>query len=94
MVYVIQVMLTILYPATYYADSLLASSQHNLYDIHVYLLLCVRCWTPDDGQRDCPKHVEFHSKSTFENLVHLIGFVIGNIRMNVCHVLCAIYMVR
>jgi hypothetical protein len=38
----------------------LASSQHNLYDI--YLLLCVQCWTPDDGQRNCPKHVEFCSK--------------------------------
>ena len=25
-------------------------------------LLCVRWKTPDDGQRNCPKHVEFHSK--------------------------------
>ena len=25
-------------------------------------LLCVRWETPDDGQRNCPKHVEFHSK--------------------------------
>ena len=30
----------------------LASSQHNLYDI--YILLCVQCLTPDDGQRNCP----------------------------------------
>ena len=52
----------------------LASSQHNRYDI--YLLLCVQCGTPDDGQRDCPKHVEFHSKNKFEKLVHLVGFVI------------------
>ena len=51
----------------------LASNQHNLYDI--YLLLCVQCWTPDDGQRCCPKHVEFHSKNKFEKLVHLFGFV-------------------
>jgi hypothetical protein len=32
----------------------------NLYDIHhcsVYSEL-----TPDDGQRNCPKHVEFHDK--------------------------------
>ena len=38
------------------ADCLLASSQLNLYDI--YLLLCVQCYTPDDGQRNCPKYVE------------------------------------
>jgi len=27
-------------------------------------------------ERDCPKHVEFHSKNKFENSVHLVGFVI------------------
>ena len=72
---------------TGYADSLragsgrsssilipLASSQHNLYDI--YLLLCVQCWTPDDGQRNCLKHVELYSKNKFEKLVHLVGFII------------------
>ena len=32
--------------------------------------------TPGDGQRNCPKHVEFHSKIKFEKLVHLVGFVI------------------
>jgi len=32
--------------------------------------------TPDDGQRNCPKHVEFYSKNKFEKLVHLFGFVI------------------
>ena len=52
----------------------LASSQQNLYDI--YLLLCVQCYTPDDGQRNCPKHVEFYSKNKFEKLVHLVGFII------------------
>ena len=46
----------------------------NLYDI--YLLLCVQCQTPDDGQRNCPKHVEFYSKNKFEKLVHLVGFII------------------
>jgi len=25
--------------------------------------------TPDDGQRNCPKHVEFYSKNKFEKLV-------------------------
>jgi len=33
--------------------------------------------TPDDGQRNCPKHVEFYSKNKFEKLVHLVGFITG-----------------
>jgi len=32
--------------------------------------------TPDDGQRNCPKHVEFYSKYKFEKLVNLVGFII------------------
>jgi len=48
-------------------------TQQNLYDI--YLLQYVQCWTPDDGQRDCPKHVAYYSKNKFEKLVHLVGFV-------------------
>jgi hypothetical protein len=39
-------------------------------------LLCVQWRTPDNGQRDCPKQVEFHSKNKFEKLVHLVGFII------------------
>ena len=39
-------------------------------------LLCVQWKTPDDGQRNCPKHVEFYSKNEFEKLVHLVGFII------------------
>ena len=39
-------------------------------------LLCVQWRTPDDGQRNCPKHVEFYSKNKFEKLVHLVGFII------------------
>ena len=35
-------------------------------------LLCVQWKTPDDGQRNCPKH----SKNKFEKLVHLVGFII------------------
>jgi len=34
-------------------------------------LPCVRWKTHDDGQRNCPKHVEFYSKNKFEELVHL-----------------------
>jgi len=39
-------------------------------------LLCVQWKTPDDEQRNCPKHVEFYSKNKFEKLVHLVGFII------------------
>jgi len=38
------------------------------------LLLCVQWKTPDDGQGNCPKHVEFHSRNKFVKLVHLVGF--------------------
>jgi len=48
----------------------------NLYDIYC---CCVYSENPpDDGQRNCPKHVEFHSKNKFEKLVHLVGFIIRN----------------
>jgi hypothetical protein len=30
----------------------------------------------DDGQRNCPKHVEFYCKNKLEKLVHLVGFII------------------
>jgi len=39
-------------------------------------LLCVQWKTPDDGQGNCPKHIEFYSKNKFEKLVHLVGFII------------------
>ena len=32
--------------------------------------------TPDDGQRNCPKHVESYSKNIFEKLVCLVDFII------------------
>ena len=35
---------------------------------------------PEDGQRYCPKHVEFYSKNKFEKLVHVVGCVI-----RICH---------
>jgi len=41
------------------------------------LLLYVQSWTPDDGRKDRPKHVECDSKiNKFETLVHLVGFTI------------------
>jgi len=45
-----------------------------LYDI--YLLLCIQYQTPDNGQKTCPKYVEFYSKNKFEKFVHLVGFII------------------
>jgi len=42
-------------------------------------LPCVQWKTPDDGQRNCSKHVEFHSKDKCEKLVHLVGFIIRNV---------------
>ena len=32
--------------------------------------------TPDDGQWNCPKHVEIYSKNKFEKLVHLVCFIV------------------
>ena len=40
-------------------------------------LLCVQWKTPDDGQRNCSKHVEFYYKNTFEKLVHLTYLLHG-----------------
>ena len=39
-------------------------------------LLYIQWKTPDDGQKNCPKHVEFHSKNKFEKLVDLGGCII------------------
>ena len=41
--------------------------------------LCLQWKTPDDGQRNCPKHVEFHSNNKFEKILHLVGFIIRNL---------------
>ena len=39
-------------------------------------LLRVLWKTPDDGQRNCPKHVELYSKNKIEKLVHVVRFII------------------
>ena len=56
-------------------------------------LLCVQWKTPDDGQRNCPKHVEFHSKNKFEKWLHIVGFIIRNwvvyCLLNMCDRFCA-----
>jgi hypothetical protein len=54
----------------------LASRLPYLFDI--YLLLYVQSWTPDDGRKDRPKHVQCYAKiNKFEKLVHLVGFTVG-----------------
>ena len=54
-----------------FVDNLFANCQQNL-----YVLLCVKRKTSDDGQRNCSKHVEFIPKINFEKLVHLVSFII------------------
>jgi len=66
-----------------------SSSVHHqeFFTVHTVMVYVIQvCWQllavctvkkiPDDGQRNCPKHVEFHSKNKFEKLVHLVGFII------------------
>ena len=67
----------------------------NLYDIYHCCVYSKK--TPDNGQRNCPKHVEFHSKNKFEKLVHIVGIIIRQFimmhgHMNIkfiCAELCA-----
>jgi len=56
-------------------------------------LLCVQWKTPGDGQRNCPKHVEFYSKNKFEKLVHLVGFTIRTTHL-VQFVLISVHVLR
>jgi len=45
--------------------------------VYVIQVCCVYSGnTPDDGHRNCPKHVKFYSKYKFEKLVHLVGSII------------------
>jgi len=46
----------------------------NLYDIH--LMLYVQSWTPDDGRKDRPKHVEWYSINSKQKIVNLICFTV------------------
>ena len=58
-------------------------------------LLCVQWKTPDDGQRNSPKQVEFYSKNKFEKLVHLVGFIIrikGKTNLRFFYVLLTVHL--
>jgi len=72
-----------------FADSLRAGSERNLfrpdparklYDIYHCCVYSEK--TPYDGQRNCPKRVEFYYKNKFEKLLHLVGFIIRIITMH------------
>ena len=65
-----------LYIQQWYMSHRFADSSQAVYQpVWRTPLLCAQWKTPDGGQRNCPKHVEFHSKNKFEKLVHLVGFI-------------------
>ena len=72
-----------------FADSLLLSQAISKPVWHMPVL-CVQWITPDDGQRNCPKHVEFYSKNKFQKLVHLVGFI-TSLRAASCQQTCMTY---
>jgi hypothetical protein len=49
-----------------------------------YSIVVCTVKTSDDGQRNCPKHVEFHSKNKIEKLVHLVDFIVRNLSWWTC----------
>jgi hypothetical protein len=50
-------------------------TQHQVYVLYdIYLKLYVHFWSPDDGQKDRPKHVEWYSINS--KIVHLVDFTI------------------
>jgi len=57
-----------------FADSLLLASCQQTCMTYTIAVCTVK--TPDDGQRNCSKLVEFYSKNKFKSLVHLLGFII------------------
>jgi hypothetical protein len=48
----------------------------KLYDINHCCVYSEK--SPDDGQRNCPKHVEFHFQNKYEKLLHLVDFTVRN----------------
>ena len=50
--------------------------------------------TPDFGQRNCPKHVEFYSIYKIKKLVHLFGFIIRILVIVNCALLMYVFDVQ
>jgi len=46
--------------------------------------------TPVDGQGNCPKYVEFYSKNKFEELLHIVGFIIRIVCLDY-HIMCHLH---
>ena len=65
-----------LYTQQYIQVMLTACSQAVSKPVWHLPLVGVQWKAPDDGQRNCPKYVEFYSKNKFEKLVHLVGFIV------------------
>ena len=54
----------------------LSTNLYDIYDCWVYSE-----WTPDDGQRHCPKHVDFHAKNKIAKWMYLVGLIIKRQRL-------------
>ena len=57
-----------------FADSLRAGTVPIL--LASYQQTCMTYIIPDDGQRNCPKYVEFYSQNKLEKLVRLVDFIV------------------
>jgi hypothetical protein len=44
-------------------DKYISYNKTNQMQHFLKLIFGMKLYTPDDGQRNCPKHVEFHSKN-------------------------------
>jgi len=55
------------------------AARHSVHTVHANLMTYtsanVQWKTPDDGQRNCPKHVEFPDKNKFGKISASVGFV-------------------
>jgi len=50
------------------------STMPEEFQYDIYLMLCVQTWTPDDGRKDRPKHIEWYSINS--KIVHIVGFTV------------------
>jgi len=55
----------------------------NLYDIYNCCVYSEQI--PDDGRRNCPKHVRVSRQNKFVKSVHLVGFIINETAVTVLH---------
>jgi len=78
-----------LYTQQYIQVMLTACEQADSTPVWHIPLLFVQWKAPNDGQRNCPKRVEFYSKNKFEKWMHLVGFIIRiyhDARSPECHI--------